>query len=267
MVVDEVMLRAFVDGELEADLRAQVDAAVANSPALQAQVQALRASCLPYQAAYGAQALPPPPAELLAGVADLLAVSAATPAPHPAPPTWQPQRRAWLAAGLAASFGAGVMLPKAIGLLQGLLRAPSEPEPWVEAIARYHALYVRETVDIPIEPPPPLHTLLSGFAEPVRDRLRVPDLAAQGLSFRRAQRLGFGAAPLIQLVYLPARGRPVAVCFLPMPGQSAPTRLRVVADQDAATWREAGLAFVVVGDLAPQALDQVVSAIQAQVLV
>ena len=44
MVVDDAMLRAYVDGELEADLRQLVEAAVANSPNLQAEVQALRSS-------------------------------------------------------------------------------------------------------------------------------------------------------------------------------------------------------------------------------
>ena len=222
MVVDEVMLRAWVDGELEPGLRQQVETAVANSPALQAQVSALRASCLPYRAAFDAQALPSPPAALLDHVAALVAVAGAAPMPArplaTLPAAGAVPRRAWLAAGLAASFAAGVVVPRAFGLFPDPLRSPSEPEPWVNAIAQYHALYVRETVDGATEAPSPLQSLLAGFAPPVRARLRVPDLAANGLAFRRAQRLGYATGPLIQMVYLPAQGRPLAVCFLAVPG-------------------------------------------------
>jgi len=61
MTVDEPLLRAYVDGELEPALRDQVEAAVANSTELQAQVQQLRASCLPYRAAFEAHQLPEAP--------------------------------------------------------------------------------------------------------------------------------------------------------------------------------------------------------------
>lgn len=271
MVVDEVMLRAFVDGELEPGLRQQVESAVANSPSLQAQVQALRASCLPYRAAFDAQTLPPPPATLVDQVAALVAVAGAATAPSSAPTAATRSaatlpRRAWLAAGLAASFAAGVVLPRALGVFQGGLAADGDREPWVAAIAQYHALYVRETVDKMSEAPNPLPSLLAGFDPPLRLRLRVPDLSAHGLAFRRAQRLGYGDAPLIQLVYLPQLGRPLAVCFLPAPGPGAPVRYAVVDAQNVAAWREGGLAFVVVGDFTPQALRELVPAIQSQVL-
>lgn len=260
MVVDEVMLRAFVDGELEPGLRQQVESAVANSPVLQQQVHALRASCLPYRAAFDAQALPPPPAALVDHVASLVAVAGAAPAAGV-------PRRAWLVAGLAASFAVGAVLPRAVAVFQDALPGHGEREPWVAAIAQYHALYVRETVDKAMEPPDPLPSLLAGFDLPLQQRLRVPDLAAQRLAFRRAQRLGYGAGPLIQLVYLPPQGRPLAVCFLATPGRSAPPRYAVVADQNVATWRAGGLVFVVVGDLSLQALREVVPVIQAQILV
>lgn len=271
MVVDEVMLRAFVDGELEPGLRQQVESAIANSPSLQMQVQALRASCLPYRAAFDAQALPPPPAALVDHVAALVAVASAASAPAAdrtaaARGAAAVPRRAWLVAGLAASFAAGAVLPRALGLLMPGGPSTVEREPWVEAIAQYHALYVRDTVDKSAEPPDPLPSLLGGFDPPVRQRLRVPDLAGQGLAFRRAQRLGYGGAPLVQLVYLPQAGRPLAVCFLAAPGPSALPRYAVVEAQNVATWRDGGLAFVVVGDLTPQALREVVLAIRAQVL-
>lgn len=269
MVVDDAMLRAYVDGELEAGLRQQVEAAVANSTALQTQVQALRASCLPYRAAFDAQMLPAPPASLSSHVADLLAVAGAAPraaqpaAPQPAAPANGP-RRAWLAAGLAASFGAGLVVSRLPGALTAGVPAVADPQPWVEAIAQYHALYVRATVDAASDAPANLQGLLAGFDGPLRQRLRIPDLVAQGLVFKRVQRLGYGNAPLIQMVYLPAQGRPVAVCFLPAAGPRTDTHHGVVALQNVASWRDEGLAFVVVGDLSAQAMQQLVPSIRSQ---
>ena len=69
MVVDDLMLRAFVDGELDPLAREAVESSIARSPPLQAQVAALRASCLPYRAAFEQQALPPLPERLQQRVA------------------------------------------------------------------------------------------------------------------------------------------------------------------------------------------------------
>ncbi|MCE2692584.1 MAG: anti-sigma factor [Rubrivivax sp.] len=264
MVVDDAMLRAYVDGELEADLRQQVEAAVANSAALQGQVQASRASCLPYRAAFDAQALPAPPASLTRHLADLLAVAESAPgAARPAAAANGP-RRAWLVAGLAASFGVGLVVSRLPGALSARFPAPAEPQPWVEAIAQYHALYVRATVDAAPDAPADLQGLLSGFDASWRQRLRIPDLVAQGLVFKRVQRLGYRDAPLIQMVYLPAQGRPVAVCLLPVAGPSTGIYHELVGSQSVATWREDGLAFVVVGDLPTQAMQRLAPAIRSQ---
>lgn len=266
MVVDDEMLRAYVDGELQPDMRQQVEAAVANSAALQCRVQALRASCLPYRAAFDAQVLPAPPASLSRHVADLLAAAGSAPSAVRPDGTAGLQRRAWLAAGLAASFGAGLVVSRLPAGLGAGLPDAAQPQPWVEAIAQYHALYVRATVEAAPETPANLQALFDGLDGPWRQRLRVPDLAAQGLAFKRVQRLGYGDAPLIQMVYLPAQGRPLAVCLLPAAGPGTDIHHERVAGQNVATWREAGLAFVVVGDLSRQAMQQLAPVIRARLV-
>jgi anti-sigma factor RsiW len=243
MIADEALLRAYVDGELDAATRQQVEVALAHSAELQTQVEALRASCLPYRAAFDAQALPPLPQDLQRQAAALVAVAAASTPPAAAAPS---RRRAigWGAAA-AASFAAGVLVPWRVWHA-----APAaSDEPWVHAIAAYHALYVRETVDQQADSPLRLRELLSGFDERQRAAVHVPDLSTVGLQFKRVQRLGFGATPLIQMVFLPARGRPAALCMLPLARPDMAPAVRRLEGLAVASWTREGLAHVFVADL------------------
>ena len=230
-----------------------VESSIARSPPLQAQVAALRASCLPYRAAFEQQALPPLPERLQQRVAALVSVAGAASAREPR----SQQRRLWLGVGacsaLAASFSLGSWVARRPG-------APGEPVGWVEAIASYQALYVRETVDQTPDSPQRLRLLLAGFDERQKAALFVPDLRAAGLQFRRVQRLGYGGLPLVQMVFLPASGAPVALCVLPVGHPDAPVQLQRLHGLQVASWQRQGLAFVLacdlpiqrVGDLAQQ---------------
>jgi anti-sigma factor RsiW len=247
MIVDEPMLRAYVDGELDPVTREQVEAVLANNADLQTQVRALRASCLPYRTAFEAQALAEAPDSLVRQVAALSAVAAAPGAV--APPAGALGRRRALGAGLAmaASFAAGLFVP--------WRPVPSSSEgddaPWVRAIASYHALYVRETVDQPGDAPKRLAALLAGFSEQQKLQVFVRNLEPVGLVFKRVQRLGFGDAPLIQMVYLAAKGRPAALCVLPVERPDAPVQAQRLEGLGVATWTQGGLAHVFVADLLP----------------
>jgi anti-sigma factor RsiW len=292
VIVDDILLRAYVDGELEPRTSRQVEAAIANSPALTAQVQAMRASRLSYGAAFEAQALPEVPAELNRYVADLLSVADAAQAAATAAVAAQPaaaqtphadrhatgRRAALFGVGWAAAFAAGVLwrgastqesahLSQLAGVNgngsgngNGKANANANANasaPWVDAIAQYHALYVRETLDQAADAPARLQTLLADFPQALQRGVQVPDLGAKGFTFKRVQRLGYEQKPLIQMVYLPAIGKPLALCFLPVGGADEPVRaIPAVAGLAAAFWQQGGLAFVIVGDFSPpQALE------------
>jgi anti-sigma factor RsiW len=240
MMVDDAALLAFVDGELDPASREKVEAVLAHSPELRAQVAALSASCLPYRTAFERQALPELPLALAQRVNSLVSVSQASSAPaHP--------RRHWLGMGaaMAASFAAGAWLP-------WRLWSDSSESGWVEAVANYQALYVRETVDQNADSPARLASLLSGFDSEQQRALFVPDLRAADLSFKRVQRLGYVGSPLIQMVYLPPSGKPVALCALPMKRADAAVQARAIDGMSVASWQRHGLAFVLAADM-PQA--------------
>jgi hypothetical protein len=150
---------------------------------------------------------------------------------------------------MAASFAAGAWLPWRLG------SDPSESS-WVEAVANYQALYVRETLDQAADSPAKLASLSSGFDDEQRRSLFVPDLRAVDLEFRRVQRLGYGDAPLIQMVYLPPSGKPLALCVLPVNRADAAVQARTIDSMSVASWRRRGLAFVLAADMPQTRLTQ-----------
>jgi anti-sigma factor RsiW len=245
MNIDESTLRAYVDSELPREQRDQVEAALANSASLQQQVAALRASCLPYRAAFEQQDLPPMPDSLVRHLASLTAVADA---PRPVSAPGQMTRRRWAGAGLAlaASFAGGLVMPT-----PWRRAAPAEPgvAAWIDAVAKYQAMYVRDTVEHTLDDPVRARAVLAGFSAQLPQPVAVPDLRDAGLAFKRVQRLGFGARPLLQMVFLPAAGKPAALCVLPTPDADAPLNVRQLEGLSVAAWQKKGLAYVFAADM------------------
>src|SRR5207249_3235151 len=100
-----------------------------------------------------------------------------------APPAFPVHRRRWLAVGaaLAGSFAVGLWMPVPFRLNPNQF----SDEPWVQAVARYQALYVRETVDRDGEDPERTRALLTAFSAHAKARVTIPDLRPEGLVFRR----------------------------------------------------------------------------------
>jgi anti-sigma factor RsiW len=266
MIIDEVILRAYVDGELSPEERGRVEAAVSNSAGLRKQVEALQASCLPYRAAFDAFTLPPIPEALTQQLAALSAVAQSGPSSVPTRP-----RRHWflnaagIGLGLAATFTAGVLLRPAL-----LLNNDDDKVfgPWVHAIASYQALYVRETLERNADSAENVARVLQSFQTQVGQERKawasqaasvnsgantsfgVPDLGSVGLAFKRAQLLGFGERPLIQMAYLPSQGKPAALCVLPIVGRAESTAQgRRIENLSIVTWQKQGFSYVLALDM------------------
>ncbi len=277
MKIDETTLRAFVDGELSPPDRSRVEAVLAHDATLAQQVQAMQASRLPYRAAFDAQTLPPIPEALKTQLAALSAGAGAGHATRrgpshsaqwPAPP-WLPQwaRTAFgpgglAAAGMAITFVAGVLtstwlqgsLPQAVS---GLFAASPADAPWVQAIAGYQAMYVRETVDRATDGADHARGILQNFKSREQAQLAIPDLSAAGLEFKRIQLLGFGDRQLIQMAYLPAQGKPAALCVLRADHpDDAAVSARRLENLSIVTWQKDKLAYVLALDMP---LDQAIA--------
>ena len=159
--------------------------------------------------------------------------------------------------------GLGMLLSLFAGLAAATWLQPSAPplaDPWVRKVASYHAMYARETVQdgesagqISTQALP-TQALLRRLQQQGLS-LRIPDLSGQGLQFVRAQQLQFEGRPVLQLVYLPRRGLPVAVCLMPATAQAE--QAVQVDGQHALTWFANGWAYVLIGSLPAPDMQQI----------
>lgn len=236
--VDDPLLMSYVDGELPPEQRAEVEAAIAHSDDLSVRVAALRASVLPYRAAYERQPVPPVPESLKGRIDELVSVSTPTQrsAGHGrrAPLQW-----------LAAAFVAGAICSGVLtGYFGALTPFHSKVSPWVQSVADYQVLYGRDTVASIKEDPATTERVLADIRQRDGMPVRVPDLREAGLKFKRVQRLDYHDRPLIQMVYLPERGDPVALCVIEDAHADESIHSQQVGEMKTVTWRTNRMAYV-----------------------
>jgi hypothetical protein len=72
-------------------------------------------------------------------------------------------------------------------------------------------------------------------------------LRSAGLTFKRVQRLSFHNQAVVQIVYLPEHGDPVALCLTRSERPDEVPHARVVEDMRAVEWRQDQLEYVLLG--------------------
>jgi anti-sigma factor RsiW len=273
MMADDVQLLAYVDGLLSPDECAAVEAQLHESAEARHKVQLLRASRVDFAEALAHQKLPPVPESLAAKIDELVRRHQSVPtdvqptarhadaAPGPAR---GPRVQLWLAAAcVAAAFGCGLLVR--LGPLSGAdIRDPqgvhasqvangAHVSPWIAAAVGYQELYTRETVTYMREDVDAASKAVSDIRNDDHLPLRVPDLTSAGLAFKAVQRLRFNNKPLVQIVYLPRSGPPVALCVTKDPRPDEPVETRTVGAMDVAMWRQAELSYALIGK--PEGVD------------
>lgn len=240
MSVEDTDLLAYVDGTISPADRARVEAAVASSPAVARRLAAMRASALPYAKAFERQAIPSMPAHLAEHISDLLRVSAVPPraAARGRPRVW------W---GVAAA--AVATLAVCGGALRVWMGNPAA-SPWVEAVASYQELYARETL-ASITADQALTQKVLSDSRIAGVTVSIPDLRATGLEFKRVQRLSFRGQPVIQIVYLPQAGDPVALCITRESSVRGAPRFQQLGQMKAAVWHDGTLGYVLIAKNTP----------------
>jgi anti-sigma factor RsiW len=161
---------------------------------------------------------------------------------------------AWLAvAFVAGAFACGFVLRLGSGIGPAstagatVASVATGVSPWVAAAASYQQLYSRDTLaNLEADP-----ALVTKTAAQIRHddglAIRIPDLSAYGLTFKRVQRLRFNDKPLVQIVYLPERGAPVALCVMKEVKPDAGLKTQQVASMTVVTWRQSELGYALIG--------------------
>jgi anti-sigma factor RsiW len=213
--ISDVDLTAYIDGEASADLRARVEAALAEDPDL-------------------LQHLTFPMEGLQQGFAPTALGAPAMPVLQAANTNGWPKVALPLA--LAASLACGLMLAS-------VFRA--QPT-WVDTVASYQALYVTETLAGGAQPAA-ARTATLARAEALLGIDLSGATQIEGLEFARVQVLAIEGEPLIQMAYLDAEGRPFAFCLTRLQDGDSGPAARMSHNLATTTWVEGGIGFVVVG--------------------
>ncbi len=219
---DEALV-AYLDGELDADERRQIDAWLEADPAARERVMALAQSDELVRAAYAEIVEEPVPARLIAAArgatetieaapheAEILVLKRpgrfAIPQPHP---RWQIGLAA--AAGLfgvmfggaGTYFGMGLLNPVRPGLEHQLALAAAN-NTWLDNAAGYYKLTVNTgdtmLVDVPASNDP--QQALQKISQSLPQQVRLPDLKPWGLTFRGARLVVVEGRPAAELVYV-----------------------------------------------------------------
>jgi len=270
MVADDALLMAYVDGELSSQQNQELERLIEASPDLAQRVSRLMASCLPYEEAFAHQNVPPVPESLKLSIAALAAQHSAageakTTAAHSAAEktdrgfsrlfAFLQPKFAWPALTFVAGAACYALVLQ-VGAFNGALKpgidaaAPTvaQTSPWVQQAAAYQHLYTRETVAYGAQPTDVVTKTLADIRDIDGLALRVPDLSSAGLTFKRVQRLRFNNKALIQLVYLPANGAPVALCVMKEPKPDQSIAQQSVAQMNVVTWRQSELGYALIGE-------------------
>ncbi|APX12811.1 anti-sigma factor family protein [Tateyamaria omphalii] len=229
-------LTAYLDGEANDALHAEIDAALEADPAVADQLAMLDIPMVPIAEAYEAllQDAPPMP--------DL---PEAAPVATPARGRW-----AWGVGTFATGLAAGL----AVAMFTGFGTPEPAPRGWVSFVASYQVLYTPETLAIAQPTAEEAAVQLAAVSDALGiDVTGLPE--AQGLTFKRAQVLGFNDKPLVQIAFARADGTPVALCIIPAGPDAAPVSMGAAEGMDLARWNTPGFGFLLIGgtDAAPLA--------------
>ena len=227
-VISDQDLSAYLDGEVPAGVAKAIENSLAQDAALKARLSELEAGQSHFTSVMQAA---------LEAAPDMPPLPSAR--PEPAASTWR-----------VALAGVAVGAIAALGLTWGLWRAPDDT--WRDVVANYQSLYVTETLSpVDLSPEAQLADLQRVSKELGIDLTALPDVA--GLTFKRAQQLGYKGKPLAQLTYLAADGGPVALCILRTGAETSPDIASdVLSGLDSYSWTDNGFGVLLVG---PQGAD------------
>ncbi|WP_321938673.1 anti-sigma factor [Paraburkholderia sp. J8-2] len=280
MTMDDILLMAYVDGELTPREREDVEKTISASPEIAERVALFTASALRYRHAFAHQKLPPVPKRLTLKIEQLSRAHLGMPEAASSTDTARrgATEPAWFARlisrwpfrvalhlslpGLAVTFAAGVLSCALVlrhatdwarsdgGAGTGALHAAAASvSPWVAAAVNYQQLYTRDTVAFDALTPEVVSQVIAQIHVDDGVPIRVPDLRPAGLTFTRIQRLRFHNRPLVQIVYLPKTGLPVALCVMKDEKPDASMTHERVESMNVLTWRRANLSYALIASL------------------
>ena len=235
-------LSAFLDGELPDAESREIEEALTNDPALQAELETLMAADAVAQEEFAAILAEPVPLDLAAAIQN-------APSGQPvANETRAPATLGWWGGAVAAllllAIGGGTGYFTGVSQGKQVAAAPG----WLDDIADYHRVYAgqgRHLVEVPAAEADHIKAWLT---KSVGAEVHIPDLSAHGLTFQGARLLVAAGKPVSQLMYTDADKRVVALCLIQSDTPREGFQDRNIGTFDMVTWGARNANYVIIGD-------------------
>jgi len=274
--MDDVMLMAYVDGEVDAATAREIEAAMAADASIAARAQRMRDGAAITRAAFADVLHEPVPDRLVAALAGSGNAGAATQAAANVV-RLDPRRSrgsahgiwGWtMAAGLAAlivGYSAGRytgVVPPAESPVQVASTTPGGlGERWLDHVAGIYQVYTSSLaqkdkllVDFSAEDVPELEKY---FGSKLNRRLNVPDLSARGFAPQGGRLLIIGGKPAAQFLYTSSTGDLVALVVAHTDAPYLPAQADRRGDVNIVHWRNNGYAYAFAGTIDHQKLQDI----------
>jgi|GEM_PF-222848 len=261
---DDEALVAYLDGQLDADEQAMIEAAIEADEHVAERFDFLCRSNLPYQAAFDTL-LDEAPLPQLQAMLDNLAAPAPAPAPAPvaAAPSIQTTRqgmgrRGFLA--MAASFVvAGVVADR---LFTTWSTPPAQPPGWRAMVAEYMALYTPQTLDNLNDDRASHDAQLASISARLGLKLDSDVVNLEHPELKRAQILEYSGEPIAQITYLDPQHGPLALCITNMSKGVKPPVSERQQGMNVVFWSSASHTFMLIGHNPPTEMDSMAKALR-----
>lgn len=264
--IDDVMLMAYVDGEVDAQTAREIEATIAADPAIGRRVAMFRQTATMMRGAFGEVLHEPVPDRLLNALgAGAASAPAAAGGARAVPMRVRTERRGylWRNAGWAAAAAIGAVALLNAASQQGIApfaqRAPvqevaattTDAERWIDNLAAWYRVHrasfekdQRLLVDIGAEN---VEELERWVGAKLQREIAVPDLTSFGYRQQGGRLLLIGRRPAAQFFYATESGELVqlVIGFTDQPDRDG--RLDQRDDVNIVSWREKGYAYAFIG--------------------
>jgi anti-sigma factor RsiW len=247
---DDLLLTAYLDGELAAAERSSLESRIASEPQLKARLETLAATTRQLRPAYDTLLTLAPTDRLLT----ILDRASARHAPRP----W---RRALLA------LAAAIVIFVAGGIAGRMLPTTEVHDEldWREAVAEYQRFMTTDTLAAVAEQPDALATELRTVSGKLAVDLNADTLALQGATLKRVNLYGYRGEPLVQLAYQTPDEGPVAFCIMPSAAADAKTAFETRLGYNVVYWNDDGRAYMLIGGASRATLERFAATLSAKV--
>ncbi len=271
--VDDMLLMAYVDGEVDAATAREIEALMTTDAGLAQRARLMREVGATARAAYGDALHEEIPERLIAALGPASRGAAAASAGgalivsharRVLSPSRKAGGRAWSFAGWALAASLAAVVVGSGGLyLSGNLEPPgglqlASSDRWLDHVAGFYDIYAktkieeeRLLVDFYAEDIPELG---KWFGARLGRPLAVPDLTAKGFHLQGGRLLIIGGKPAAQFLYYAESGDLIGLVIAIHEGSDAQARHDKRGHVNIVHWRKAGYAYALVGKVDPQTL-------------